>query len=433
MSKSADAFRTISEVAEWLGVHAHVLRFWESKFSQIKPIKRAGGRRYYRPVDMLLLGGIQKLLHEDGLTIKGVQKILREKGMAHVSALSKSLDDHDTIIPSPISASDSKAATPTATVIDEAPSAMDVPQSDDPGATVLAFMTGDAEEDTDQADPDKLRPSFTEDAVVMPEKPQSDTKAKSDADLSTTHEDVEAAVVEPQAAPPADAPIPVSPFGQTPEFSEAEAPTSEPVEQSTSDQPEAPKGEVAETEDAPELTALEATEAQDTAVPEPVSEDVSKAEAEDVSVDADEPAMPLFSSASAKTEDTTEASDITEEPTPRAEPEPDAQPEPAAAALPSFMHRRPTDQPEPDDTKVEAEAVETETVETEAVETSPAPKPLIIDVPETPDENSFDAHASLLGTMGNTKSLSAQKAAAARPLLAQLVAAHDRMAQAHKE
>ena len=87
MSKSADAFRTISEVAEWLDTPAHVLRFWESKFTQVKPVKRAGGRRYYRPADMLLLGGIKKLLHDDGMTIKGVQKILREQGIKHVSSL----------------------------------------------------------------------------------------------------------------------------------------------------------------------------------------------------------------------------------------------------------------------------------------------------------------------------------------------------------
>jgi DNA-binding transcriptional MerR regulator len=92
MPKSPDAFRTISEVAEWLEIQAHVLRFWESKFTQVKPIKRAGGRRYYRPNDMLLLGGIKRLLHEDGLTIKGVQKVLREEGMGHVAALSAPLD-----------------------------------------------------------------------------------------------------------------------------------------------------------------------------------------------------------------------------------------------------------------------------------------------------------------------------------------------------
>ena len=93
MSKSPDAFRTISEVADWLGVQAHVLRFWESRFTQVKPVKRAGGRRYYRPADMRLLGGIKKLLHEDGITIKGVQRILREQGVNHVASLSQGLED----------------------------------------------------------------------------------------------------------------------------------------------------------------------------------------------------------------------------------------------------------------------------------------------------------------------------------------------------
>ncbi|MGC9420055.1 MAG: MerR family transcriptional regulator [Rhodovulum sp.] len=93
MEKSPEAFRTISEVAAWLDTPAHVLRFWESRFTQVKPVKRAGGRRYYRPADMMLLGGIKKLLHEDGLTIRGVQKILREEGVKAVSALSPPLDD----------------------------------------------------------------------------------------------------------------------------------------------------------------------------------------------------------------------------------------------------------------------------------------------------------------------------------------------------
>ena len=92
MTKSRDAFRTISEVAEWLDVPPHVLRFWESRFTQVKPVKRAGGRRYYRPTDMELLGGIKKLLHDDGVTIKGVQKLLREHGIAHVSRFSPPLE-----------------------------------------------------------------------------------------------------------------------------------------------------------------------------------------------------------------------------------------------------------------------------------------------------------------------------------------------------
>ncbi|WP_235855940.1 MerR family transcriptional regulator [Mesobaculum littorinae] len=92
MEKSPDAFRTISEVAEWLDVPTHVLRFWESRFTQVKPVKRAGGRRYYRPADMELLGGIKRLLHDDGMTIRGVQKILREQGVRHVISLSPPLD-----------------------------------------------------------------------------------------------------------------------------------------------------------------------------------------------------------------------------------------------------------------------------------------------------------------------------------------------------
>ncbi len=87
MDKSPDAFRTISEVAAWLDTPPHVLRFWETRFSQLKPIKRSGGRRYYRPSDIALLAGIRKLLHEDGLTTRGVQKILRERGVRHVAAL----------------------------------------------------------------------------------------------------------------------------------------------------------------------------------------------------------------------------------------------------------------------------------------------------------------------------------------------------------
>jgi DNA-binding transcriptional MerR regulator len=76
--KSGGAFRTISEVSEELGVPQHVLRFWETRFTQIKPLKRGGGRRYYRPDDVALLKRIQSLLYTDGLTIKGVQKLLRD-------------------------------------------------------------------------------------------------------------------------------------------------------------------------------------------------------------------------------------------------------------------------------------------------------------------------------------------------------------------
>ena len=84
MDKSPEAFRTISEVAVDLDVPKHVLRFWEGKFTQLRPLKRGGGRRYYRPEDVNLLRGIRQLLYGDGYTIKGVQRILREQGIRHV-------------------------------------------------------------------------------------------------------------------------------------------------------------------------------------------------------------------------------------------------------------------------------------------------------------------------------------------------------------
>lgn len=85
--KSRQAFRTISEVSEELDTPAHVLRFWESKFRQLTPLKRGGGRRYYRPADVALLKGIRALLYDEGLTIKGLQKVLRERGAKYVVAV----------------------------------------------------------------------------------------------------------------------------------------------------------------------------------------------------------------------------------------------------------------------------------------------------------------------------------------------------------
>ena len=87
MEKAPDAFRTISEVADDLDIPQHVLRFWESRFPQIKPMKRAGGRRYYRPEDVDLLRGIKHLLYGEGYTIRGVQRILREQGPKFVQTV----------------------------------------------------------------------------------------------------------------------------------------------------------------------------------------------------------------------------------------------------------------------------------------------------------------------------------------------------------
>jgi DNA-binding transcriptional MerR regulator len=89
LNKAPEAFRTISEVAEGLDVPQHVLRFWETRFTQIRPMKRGGGRRYYRPNDVDLLNGIRQLLYGEGYTIRGVQRILRDHGVAHVTAIGR--------------------------------------------------------------------------------------------------------------------------------------------------------------------------------------------------------------------------------------------------------------------------------------------------------------------------------------------------------
>jgi DNA-binding transcriptional MerR regulator len=86
VTKGPQAFRTISEAADELGVPQHVLRFWETKFSFIRPMKRAGGRRFYRPQDLLVLKGVRVLLHEHGYTIKGVQRLHREEGVKRLLA-----------------------------------------------------------------------------------------------------------------------------------------------------------------------------------------------------------------------------------------------------------------------------------------------------------------------------------------------------------
>ena len=86
MAKSPNAFRTISEASEEVGAPQHVLRFWETKFSFITPLKRAGGRRFYRPQDVVLLKAVKRLLHEEGLTIKGVQRLQKEQGVKRLAS-----------------------------------------------------------------------------------------------------------------------------------------------------------------------------------------------------------------------------------------------------------------------------------------------------------------------------------------------------------
>lgn len=102
MDKAPDAYRTISEVAEDLDLPQHVLRFWETRFSQIKPLKRGGGRRYYRPDDVELLKGIRHLLYKEGYTIKGVQRILKEQGARAVQVFARGLAEAEPVQPPPV-------------------------------------------------------------------------------------------------------------------------------------------------------------------------------------------------------------------------------------------------------------------------------------------------------------------------------------------
>lgn len=127
LDKAPDAFRTISEVADDLDIPQHVLRFWETRFTQIKPMKRSGGRRYYRPDDVDLLRGIRRLLYGEGYTIRGVQRILKESGVKSVQGIADGSapavfaksgaeagrrsagDDHDAMTPSPAVHDDDEA------------------------------------------------------------------------------------------------------------------------------------------------------------------------------------------------------------------------------------------------------------------------------------------------------------------------------------
>jgi DNA-binding transcriptional MerR regulator len=116
LEKAADAFRTISEVADDLNLPQHVLRFWESRFPQIRPMKRAGGRRYYRPDDVDLLRGIRHLLYGEGYTIRGVQRILREHGLKFVQTVWQP----GAAQPAPPSGEDLLPAEPEPRVLEEA-------------------------------------------------------------------------------------------------------------------------------------------------------------------------------------------------------------------------------------------------------------------------------------------------------------------------
>ncbi|WP_341861104.1 MerR family transcriptional regulator [Gymnodinialimonas sp. 57CJ19] len=236
MAKSAQAFRTIREVADWLDVAAHVLRFWESKFPQIKPVKRAGGRRYYRPADMELVGGIKVLLHDRGLTIRGVQKMISEEGLPAVMALSPSVDtfvsDGDVVEQSPSDAwvedANAEANTPAETAPeapapeervaaevaappqDEAPTPDDEPapseepaQDDGPPSSEEPAQEASTQEDP-AAEEDPAREVAGPEIIDFPQQTPANSPAPSDISGAT------AAPTHDTPAPAASAAVPQS-------------------------------------------------------------------------------------------------------------------------------------------------------------------------------------------------------------------------------
>lgn len=221
MEKSPDAFRTISEVADLLDVPAHVLRFWESRFPQIRPVKRAGGRRYYRPADVALLSGIRRLLHEDGMTIRGVQKVLREKGVRHVSGLQEDPveDVADDLAPAPAPAPEPAeviqlADRLAAPVDDTAPVAATVddrPAQETPVAEVMAEAAGHWPADPAEADD----PETAADAAMPqawnadPDDPAPEVAPEPEPEMAEAP--AAPLILEPAAAQPEPAPAPVLP------------------------------------------------------------------------------------------------------------------------------------------------------------------------------------------------------------------------------
>ena len=194
MAKSRDAFRTISEVSEVLDTPAHVLRFWESKFKQIKPVKRAGGRRYYRPDDLSLLAGIKHLLHDQGMTIKGAQKLLREQGVKHVIAIGESLDSPEqTMVQTPKAAPEPET---TAKAVSDIVQADEATQSEMFDAASTADIVELPTATPDEKPTPKLR--------IISAKPVPDVPAK---DSRPALEDV-------SATPQSEVPATLAPFSK---------------------------------------------------------------------------------------------------------------------------------------------------------------------------------------------------------------------------
>ncbi|MGH1578712.1 MerR family transcriptional regulator [Planktotalea sp.] len=418
MAKSKDAFRTISEVAEWLETPAHVLRFWESKFTQVKPVKRAGGRRYYRPADMRLLGGIKKLLHDDGLTIKGAQKLLREHGVKHVAELSQPLEED---------------LLEEAGLLEAAfePDAQPEPVVDEP-ATVLSFPNR-----TEQAAPENVA---APDPVEIPaEAPTQET----------------AAFAEPTAQ--AETPLPVEAAKDSPEEPTIEPePEPEPEPESQASAPEtssdAPafgsdalpafmrRTPTAQVEDAPKQPQMQETpsgEPEPEAEPAPTAEKapskltidpVARLQPVETSVDdAQEPAadVPLETAQD-------DAASESQPPAPALPAEEPAQ-QVETPAAPMFTHRtRLAETTEPVDASA-SDQNEDAPAPVQPEEPAPAPAPAI-DLPSVakiaPELASYTAKPGVLAALPGARGISPELADQLSEHLAELRSLRDRM-QSH--
>ena len=491
MAKSADAFRTISEVADWLGIQAHVLRFWESKFTQVRPVKRAGGRRYYRPNDMLLLGGIKQLLHEDGLTIKGVQKILREEGMNHVAALSQPLDEL------------------TQSLLDESPPTpfIDVPEeAQEETGVVLSFdkKTQPVEEQADTAaapvdetapvedtaTPDDASPAdapaveTVKDEAAQPAGAEGEAAPAVDnaaAPSQTAEEAGPEADVQPEIvagvpesltaedakdASPADAAAHVSqeesaeaqtepPAQSAPQDVAAPEPAQTPAPASADEPEEAPE-ETESVEPAPVNEHITMVEPAPMARPEPVCEKVplvadeledQPETAESTDVSAEESPQPVVAAPEETSQPPQDVVEAGEDKTATDEPEQEesAPADDDNAALPAFLHRSVADADQPDisdnmpvddaaDDAVDDSVAAQDAPDADAgpepaqAPPPPAPKPRVIDMPAFTPEHEISAAPAVLSAAFTCKQLNTTQARKIAPLLEKLTVLRDSMA-----
>ncbi|APX11646.1 MerR family transcriptional regulator [Tateyamaria omphalii] len=430
MTKSADAFRTISEVAEWLGVQTHVLRFWESKFTQVKPVKRAGGRRYYRPADMLLLGGIRKLLHEDGLTIKGVQKILREEGMAHVADMSPPLDAE----------TDAQLDADLTARMDE-----DVPQPPIEAEVISFGAPPKAEPDTP---PPEAASSEPEAASASPEPDAPQPMSAPGGDMAPLPSFL-CTPTPPAGAPDTDGDdrqglpyppfvedVPVAPPETAVEYADdpppllAEEQAAEPVEFAPTDTPPEPVdthiADQAEAADTVEDGSVEPADAvPDAELPlEPTldfdadSEVVADVAPEPAQHPDPEPSFEPVQETPVEAAPPMGAGEATD-PEPGAQDDADDAPDPARTGLPSFLA----------DYAAPAEEVpETTEAETPEAEEPVRPAAVVVVVPDDPDPDTIPVAPSALSKAARATHLNDAQRNMIRPLVAQLASLRDQMA-----